>query len=78
MYDLCIKINDMKKLRTILTIFFIALMLGGMTSCEVSRHTDNGRHRGYNQRHDRHNHRGGAVIVIDKNHRGDRDDDHDR
>jgi len=66
----------MKKLRTILTILFISLMLGGMTSCEVSRHADNGRHRGWNQRHDRDDHNGNATIVIEKKHRGDRDDNH--
>jgi heme A synthase len=66
----------MKKLRTILTISFIALMLGGMTSCEVSRHADNGRHRGWHQRHDRDDHRSGKVIVIEKHHRGDRDDNY--
>jgi len=78
MHDLCQKINDMKKLRISLTIFFIALMLGGMTSCEVTRHSDNGRHRGWSQRHHHDERRGGSVIVIDKNHRGDRDEDHDR
>ncbi|MDD4968546.1 MAG: hypothetical protein PHT07_03860 [Paludibacter sp.] len=66
----------MKKLRTILTILFISLMLGGMTSCEISRHADNGRHRGWHQRHDRDDHRRNTTIVIEKKHRGDRDDDH--
>jgi LDH2 family malate/lactate/ureidoglycolate dehydrogenase len=59
----------MKKLRTILTILFLSVILCGLTSCEVGRHTGEGRHR-------RHN--GDAVIVIDKDHQnGDHhNDDH--
>jgi len=66
----------MKKLRTIVTILFISLMLGGMTSCEISRHSENGHRRGMYQRHD-NDRRGGAVIVIDKDKRDHRSDDHD-
>ena len=66
----------MKKLRTILTILFLSLILGGMTSCEVSRHSENGHRRGWSQRHD-NDRRGGAVIVIDKDKRDHRSDDHD-
>ena len=65
----------MKKLRTILTILFLSLILGGMTSCEVSRHSENGHRRGMSQRHD-NDRRGGAVIVIDKD-RDHRSNDHD-
>jgi hypothetical protein len=67
--DLCIKINYMKKLRTILTILFLSLILCGMASCEVGRHTDDGRHRGWFHRHDDHRDDRGAVIVVDPNHR---------
>lgn len=78
--DLCIKnTTDMKKLRSIITISFLLLIMGGMTSCEVGRHTDNGRHRGWFQRHDNDEHRRGAVIVIEKNkhdHRSDDNHDH--
>ena len=64
----------MKKLRSIVTIAFIALFLGGMTSCEVTAHTDNGRHRGWFHRHDNHRHRTNAVIVVSDDKRGyDRD-----
>ena len=65
----------MKKLRNIVTILFLALMLGGMTSCEVGLRTDNGRHRGWNHRHENR----AKVIVIDKHDNHDRDnrsDDH--
>lgn len=50
-------------------------MLGGMTSCEVGLRTDNGRHRGWNHRHENR----AKVIVIDKHDNHDRDnrsDDH--
>ena len=58
----------MKKLKIILTILFLSVILYGMTSCEVGRHTDEGRHR-------RHN--GDAVIMIDKDHHSDdHSDDH--
>lgn len=68
----------MKKLRTIVTILFLSMILGGMTSCEVGRRTDNGRHRGWGQKHDNDEHRRGAVIVIEKDKRDHRsDDDHD-
>jgi hypothetical protein len=66
----------MKKLRTILTILFLSLILGGMTSCEISRHSENGHRRGWSQRHDNDDHRKSAVIVIDKD-RDHRSDDHD-
>jgi len=48
------------------------MILIGMTSCEVSRHTENGeRHRkGWFHRHDRHDeHHPKAVIIIDNDHR---------
>ena len=71
----------MKKLRTIATILFLLLIMSGMISCEVGRHTDNGRHRGWFQKHDNDEHRRGAVIVIEKDkndHRSDNNhDNHD-
>jgi len=66
----------MKKLRTILTILFLSLILGGMTSCEVSRHSENGHRRGWFRHHDYDDHRRSAVIVIDKDNRDHRSDDH--
>ena len=66
----------MKKLRTIITIFFLSLILCGMTSCEVERHSE-GRHRGWFQKHDDNEHRRGNVIVIEKkNQERHSDDDH--
>jgi len=65
----------MKKLRTIVTILFLSLMLGGMTSCEVSRRSEEGHHRGWFHHRDRDDHRRSAVIVIDKDHRSN--DHHD-
>jgi len=60
----------MKKLRTIVTILFLSLILAGMTSCEVSRHTENGReHRGWFHQRERHEDHPKAVIVIDNDHR---------
>ena len=67
--DLCIKINDMKKLRTFITILFLSLILVGMTSCEVSRHAENGRHRGWFHKHDDQRDRKDPVIIIDSDHR---------
>jgi len=54
----------MKKLRTIMTILFLSLILCGMASCEVSRHTE-GHRRGWFHRHDRDEPQRRAVIVID-------------
>jgi hypothetical protein len=71
--DLCIKIDDMKKLRTIATIMFLSLILCGMTSCEVGRHTDNGRHRGWFHKHEDNRPRRDAVIIFDQDHRDDLD-----
>ena len=63
----------MKKLRSMLTILFLALLLGGMTSCEVTAHTDNGRHRGWFHKHDNHRHRTNVIVVggEDRGHRSD-------
>lgn len=62
----------MKKLRSIVTILFLSLILGGMTSCEVGLRTDNGRqHRRLFHRHDDR----AKVIVIDKD-RDHRSDEH--
>jgi len=67
----------MKKLKTIVTILFLALMLGGMTSCEVGLRTDHGRHRGWNHKHENRENRG-KVIIIEKHDRDNRyDDRHD-
>ena len=64
----------MKKLRSIVTILFFALLLGGMTSCMVRAHTDNGRHRGWFQKHENNRHRTKAVIVVGSDNPGyDRD-----
>ena len=65
----------MKKLRTIVTILFLSLILCGMTSCEVSRHSEDGHRRGWFHRHDDDDHRKSAVIVIDKD-RDHRSDEH--
>lgn len=56
----------MKKLRIIVTILFLSLVLVVMTSCEVSRHAENGRHRGWFHRHDNHRrqHKGAVLIII--------------
>ena len=60
----------MKKLRTIMTILFLSLILVGMASCEVSRHTENGNHRrGWFHQRERHEDHPKAVIVIDNDHR---------
>jgi len=64
----------MKKLRSIITILFFALLMGGMTSCMVRAHTDNGRHRGWFQKHENNRHRTKAVIVVGSDNRDyDRD-----
>ena len=67
----------MKKLRTAVTILFLSLILGGMTSCEITRHTEDGRHRGWFQRHDDHRENRGPVLIIraDKNNNMDHHDD---
>jgi len=59
----------MKKLRTIVTILFLSLILCGMTSCEVGRHTDNGRHRGWFNKHENNHQKRGNVLIIDHNNR---------
>ena len=71
------KINDMKKLRTVVTILFLSLILVGMTSCEISRHTENGRHRGWFYSHNDHRQRKGAVIIITPENRSNRDRHYD-
>ncbi|MEI7504923.1 MAG: hypothetical protein WCJ61_16735 [Paludibacter sp.] len=67
----------MKKLRTIVTILFLSLIMGGTTSCLVRSHTDNGRHRGIFQKHDNNRHRKGAVIIFNDNERGHRPNQND-
>jgi len=48
--------------------------MGGMTSCMVRAHTDNGRHRGWFQKHENNRHRTKAVIVVGSDNRDyDRD-----
>jgi hypothetical protein len=61
----------MKKLRTILTVLFLSLVLFGMVSCEVGRHTDRGRGR-----RDRDHDKSGAVIIMDQDHHSDDHHDH--
>ena len=74
-YELCINKNsNMKKLRTIVTIFFLSLILAGMTSCEVGLRTEGRRHR-VSQRHERHENRGKVIIIEKENHRSN--DHHD-
>lgn len=63
----------MKKVRNLVTILFITLILGGMTSCEISRHTDNGNRRGWFHRHDYPRHNRGAVLIINRDNQNDRD-----
>jgi len=67
----------MKKLRTIVTIFFLSLILVGMTSCEVGLRTEGRRHR-VSQRHERNENRGKVIIIEKDNHRSDdhRSDEH--
>jgi hypothetical protein len=65
----------MKKLRTVVTILFLSLILVGMTSCEISRHADNGRHRGWFHRHD--DHREGPVLIITPDNQNNRDRHYD-
>lgn len=67
----------MKKLRVIVTVLFISMILGGMTSCEVSRHSDEGRHRGWFQKQDNDHHRKGAVLIIKQDSREQRSHDDD-
>jgi len=64
----------MKRLRYLLTIIFLSLILGGMTSCEVSRHAENGRHRGWFHRSDDHRRQHkGAVLIITPDTRSNRE-----
>jgi hypothetical protein len=70
----------MKKIRTIVAILFISLMAVGMTSCEVGRHTDDGRHRGlkHDEEHrDGDHHDRGGVIIVDPVRRDNDHHDHD-
>jgi hypothetical protein len=73
------KINDMKKLRTIVIILFLSLIFIGMTSCEISRHVENGSHRGWFFNHNNHRQHKGAVLIITPENRNNRDrhSDHD-
>jgi len=64
----------MKKLRNVLTILFLSLILGGMTSCEVSRHTEDGNRRGWFHRHNEHRDKGTVLIIGGGNEH--HDDDH--
>lgn len=67
----------MKKIRTIVAIMFLSLVLCGMTSCEVSRHAENGRHRGWFHRHDDHREKSGAVLIIGQDNRNNWDHHND-
>lgn len=63
----------MKKLRTVVTILFLSFILNGMTSCLVTRDSDNGRHSGWFHRHNYHRHNRGAVLIITPDNRDNRD-----
>jgi hypothetical protein len=68
----------MKKLRYLVTILFLSLILGAMTSCEVSRHAENGRHRGWFYRHDDHRRQHkGAILIITPENRNNRERNYD-
>ena len=69
----------MKKIKTVVTILFLCFILSGMTSCEVTRHTENGEHRGWFHRQNDHRHNRGAVLIItpDNRNNGDRHEQHD-
>ena len=54
----------MKKLKTIVTILILSLILVGMTSCEISRHAENRRHRGWFHRQDEHREHKDAILII--------------
>jgi len=60
----------MKKLRTILAILFLSLVVCGVVSCELGRHTGRG------HRDEDNHHRGGAVIIMDQDHHSDDHHDH--
>lgn len=60
-------------LRTAVTIIFLSLILGGMTSCEITRHTEEGRHRSWFHRHDDHRENRGTVLIIRSNNNNNRD-----
>jgi len=61
----------MKKLRYLVTILFFAMILGGMSSCVVRHHhSDNGRHRGWYQRHHQVRPHQRTKVVIFKENRG--------
>ena len=64
---------QLKKLSTIVTILFLSLILGSMTSCRVTRHIDNGEHRGWFHKHNNKPDRRGAVLIITPDHRNDND-----
>jgi hypothetical protein len=63
----------MKKARNLVTILFLSLIVGGMTSCEISRHTDNGRHRGWFHKHEYPKRNKGAVLIINPDNQNNRD-----
>ena len=67
----------MKKIRMIVPILFLSVILVGMTSCEISRHTDNGRHRGWFYRHNNHHRNNGAVLIITPENRNNREREND-
>lgn len=61
----------MKKLRTVVAILILSFILSGMTSCLVTRHSDsdNGRHRGWFQKQNKHRHNRGGVLIITQDNR---------
>jgi len=67
----------MKKLRTLVTILILSFILSGLTSCLVTRHSDsdNGRHRGWFQKHNNQRRNRGGVLIITPDNR-DRQERH--
>ena len=70
----------MRKLRTATTIVFLSLILAGMTSCEVTTHTENVRHRGWFHRRDNDHREKRTVLIIGQGNQENRehhdDDNH--
>jgi major membrane immunogen (membrane-anchored lipoprotein) len=54
----------MKKLKIVVTILLLSIITGGMSSCLVTRHSDNGRHKGWYKNHDNRRHKKVKVYRI--------------
>jgi hypothetical protein len=66
-------ILHIKKMRTVVTILFLSLILCGMASCEITRHTENGEHRGWFHRHNDNREKRGTVIIISPQNQNNRE-----